>query len=80
MLFHSLDQRKKGLVWGSGFSYAISKTNYMARINPLHPNISIHILHSLLYTFTIVLTRRICLTIKASLSGDHFLYSHGLYE
>ena len=70
MLFHSLDQRKK----------AISKTNYMARINPLHPNISIHILHSLLHTFTLVLTRRICVTIKTSLSGDHFLYSHGLNE
>ena len=25
-----------------------------------------------------VLTRRICLTIKPSLVGDHFLYSHDL--
>ena len=30
--------------------------------NPLHPNISMHILHTVLYTF---LTRRICLTIKS---------------
>ena len=35
-------------------------------VNPLHPNISIHILHTLLYTFPSVLTRRIWLTIKDS--------------
>ena len=32
-------------------------------INTLHPNISIHILHTVLNTFPEVLTRRICLTI-----------------
>ena len=32
-------------------------------VNPLHPNISIHILYTLLYTFLLVLTRRICLTL-----------------
>ena len=31
---------------------------------PLHPNISRHILHTVLNTFPKVLTRRICLTIK----------------
>ena len=41
--------------------------------NPLHPNISMHILHTVLYTFLKVLTRRICLTIENSLNGDHFL-------
>ena len=30
----------------------------------LYPNISMHILHTVLYTFPKVLTRRICLTIK----------------
>ena len=30
----------------------------------LPPNISIHILHTVLYTFLMVLTRRICLTIS----------------
>ena len=34
--------------------------------NPLHPNISIDILHTVLYTFPLVLIRRICLTIKVS--------------
>ena len=32
---------------------------------PLHPNISGHILHTVLNTFPKVLTRRICLTIKS---------------
>ena len=33
-------------------------------INPLLPNISMHILHTVLYTFPKMLTRRICVTIK----------------
>ena len=33
-------------------------------LNPLHPNISMHILHTTLYIFPNVLERRICLTIK----------------
>ena len=37
-------------------------------VNPLHPNISMHILHTVLYTFPKVLTRRICLTIKSFFS------------
>ena len=34
----------------------------------LHPNISMHILHTVLYRFPKVLTRRICLTIKSFFS------------
>ena len=34
-------------------------------LNSLHPNISMHILHTVLYTFPKVLTRRICLLIKS---------------
>ena len=37
-------------------------------ISPLHPNVSMHILHTDLCTFTKVLTRRICLTIKSVFS------------
>ena len=33
------------------------------QFNSLHPNINMHILHTVLYTFLKVLTRRICLTI-----------------
>ena len=36
----------------------------MMPLNPLHHNISIHFLHTLLFTFLLVLTRRIGLTIK----------------
>ena len=34
-------------------------------VNPLQPDIGMHILHTVLYTFPKVLTRRICLTIKS---------------
>mgnify|MGYP002259980300 CR=1 FL=1 len=49
-------------------------------INPLHPNISIDILHTLPYTIPLVLARRIGLTIRACLVGHHFCYSHDLSE
>ena len=35
-------------------------------LNPLHPNLKIHILHTRLYTLPLVRTRRILLAIKAS--------------
>ena len=35
-------------------------------LNPLHPNLKIHILHTRLYTLSLVRTRRILLAIKAS--------------
>ena len=34
-------------------------------VSLLHPNIRIHFLHNLLHKFPLVLTRRICLTIKS---------------
>lgn len=42
-------------------------------MNLLHHKIGIHILYSHLYTFPLVPTRRIRLTIKASWDGYHFL-------
>ena len=33
-------------------------------LKPLHPNISMHILHTVFYTIPRVLTRRICSTIE----------------
>ena len=42
--------------------------NFLLPVNPLHPNIAIHILHSVLYTFPKELIRRICLTIKSFFS------------
>ena len=40
--------------------------------NPLHSNIRMHILHTVLYTFPDVLARRICLTIKRLFSWLSF--------
>ena len=45
---------------------------YPLEIDPLHPNISVHILHTVLCTFPKVLTRRICLTIKSFFSWWSF--------
>ena len=42
-------------------------------LNPLHPNISIHILNTIHHTFPKVLTRRICLIIKSCSSISSFL-------
>ena len=36
------------------------KKRYVSYVNPLHPNISMHITHTVLYAFLKVLTRRIC--------------------
>ena len=44
-------------------------------LNPLHPKINIHILHTALYTYPKVLTRRICLPIK-SFFWEKFDTSH----
>ena len=41
-------------------------------INPLHPNFSMYILHTVLYTFPKVLTRRIWLTIRSFLGWWSF--------
>ena len=37
-----------------------SLENLQHPLSPLHPNIRMHILHTVLYTFLKVLTRRIC--------------------
>ena len=50
-------------------------------INPLHPNISMHILRTVICSFPKMLTWRTCQTIKSfslALVGDPFLYSHNL--
>ena len=41
------------------------KEKFLIHLDPLHPNIGMHILHTVLYTFPKVLTRRICLTVKS---------------
>ena len=63
-----------------GYPSEVDLHHFVRFFKPLQPNISIHILLSVLCKFPLVPTRRICLTIKASLGGDHFLYSHDLNE
>ena len=59
-----LQKTQKSLQWRT--------TNRILGVNSLHPNISKHILHTVLYTFPKVLTRRICLTIKSFFSWWSF--------
>ena len=58
----------------------ISLIAHDTSFNPLHPNISIYLLHTPLSLFLLVLTRRIHLKIKTSKVGDRFLYSLDLNE
>ena len=50
-----------GLLW---FCLMVPCQVFTISFHPLHPNISMHILHTVLYTCPKVLTGRICLTIK----------------
>ena len=50
----------------------MKRINVIRLVNPLQPNITIHILHTVLCTLTKVLTGRICLTIKSFFSWWSF--------
>ena len=56
------------------FCFRIDLFKGIYRTFPLHPSISMHILHTVLQTFPKVLTRRIVQQSRAYLIGDHFLY------
>ena len=56
-------------------SYSIQSVH----LNPLHPNISMHILHTVLCTFPKVLTGRICLTVKSVFNWSSFPLFLGAY-
>ena len=54
-------------------------TTQRPSFNPSHPNISMHILHTVLHRFPMVLTQgEFVEQSRASLVGDYFLYSHDL--
>ena len=58
-------------------SHALKSNNKIGNIwGPSHPNISKQILLTFLYTFPVVLTRRVYSTINPSQIDDHFLYSY----
>ena len=52
--------KNKGVARGYSPDYHVDLL-VMFYLNLLHPNISMHILHTVLYTFPKELTRRICL-------------------
>ena len=60
--------------WEKIFHMSPSMTSNQGTLilNPLYPNIIMHILHTVLYTFLMVLTRRIYLKIKSSFSWWSF--------
>ena len=64
-----LQSAKQNIVFVNKYQLSMIATfNIHLLINPLYPNISRHILHSILYTFPELLTRRICLKIKSFIS------------
>ena len=55
-----------------------SYATFQGSLNTLNPIISINIPHTLPCAFSLVMTRRICLTIKACQVRNHFLQSNDL--
>ena len=53
-------------------------TSIFPQVTQFTPSYQNALSPTVLYTFPKVLTRTICLTVRASLVGDHFLYSHDL--
>ena len=66
MNMHNMCQDNLCFKWSCQTLYTNEQIDYIwiKSLNPLHPNISMHILLTVLYTFSKVLARRICLTIK----------------
>ena len=58
---------------GNNISHLTNLVYLTVQFNPLQPNISMHILHTILFTFPTVLTGRICLTIKSFFSWWSFI-------
>ena len=54
---------------------SVFRAEAWSHLNHLHHNISMHILHTLLYTFLWHWQGECALSSKAFLSSDHFLYS-----
>ena len=69
LLFHCTEWKVTNLLLSP-----IIKTHLLAfsYLNPSNPNISIHILHTVLYTFPKKLTERLCSTIKGFFSSWSF--------
>ena len=64
-LIHRVSTDKRFFTWALPKFWATHDQQPGHFLNLLHPNISMHILHTVLYTFLMVLTRRIYLKIKS---------------
>ena len=51
---------------------------YIHSVNLQHPNISLHLLHIILFTFFRCCQEEFVQLLRVSLVSNHFLYSHGL--
>ena len=62
-------------MYSTGIFFYQREMHQIYLIGPLHPNISMHILQTVLYIIPNVLTKRIVLQSRVSLVGDHLLHS-----
>ena len=62
-------------LWSPFRDYSTILNKFMLLTHPSHPNISMHILHTVLYTFPMVLTRRLCVIITSVFGWWSFLWS-----
>ena len=51
----------------TNLQYQVSRSGQLG-INPFHPKIGVYILHFVLFTFLLIQTMRICLTIRSLLN------------
>ena len=74
-LFLIVDMKRSKIAWKLKLNQIVETI-----LNSLHPNINIHILLTVLFTFPMVLTRRICLRIRSFLNWWSFpFFSLPLY-
>ena len=74
-LFLIVDMKRSKIAWKLKLNQIVETI-----LNSLHPNINIHILLTVLFTFPMVMTRRICLRIRSFLNWWSFpFFSLPLY-
>ena len=74
-----LERERREKVVLSTFKLLPQTLSFCLFLNPLHPNVSMHILHTVLYKFPWVLTRRICSTILSFFWWQFPLFSRPLW-
>ena len=84
-LFSGLPSPRQKIIWSNGFKSLLNNTMITEKetalkrypldlcLKPLNPDISMHILDTVLYTFPKILTRRICAAIQSFFSRWLFL-------